>query len=668
MTRNKITVTLDVDDQLSPVLDRIDNRIRSLDARLRGLGGGTSPGSLGGGASGGLSWFTGSGASRITGGISAITSSLGGLGIATGGLTSFVGSMSTLAGGGLLAGVGAGIGLLALNFQAFNSQIQQGWARSMQVIQTATGPAQQIIAKFQEQIQSASNFETSAVQSAQTVSLLSGASYEDSIKTLTNIRKRLAQESSTLPGEEKGYIGAFDYFSDTIARASKVNGKFDAKKFEDLSVSLGKGFGVLGAGRDPKELSVFVNRLLAGQFESTFSVTSVGRDNQGFKSILEQIVKKRGIDFSKASDLQKAEALQEAFDKYLTPSQIARLSGGFDGIIEGFRAKLFGDYNGLFGALRDLDPYTEGDQTVLEAAKKAMTNIVGEGGLVDTVLQLFGNVTGIRDLGVGVQGIINFATNKIADIRDYFANLSIEYATTGKLPSLSNMVGDFVKNITDFLNDPSNQGIFKEILATFRQAINDNAPALIAAITPWLQEIYRTEALLRREITESMMRESLTNFGNTIKNWAQSLPFIGRVFDENQERVEAEKKGNFWGNLNTPILRWQRAENKQEGFVNNRASGFMGGLLDAALRESKAMPSGSQVEVHNSSEAVLTRSQQEGIASAISRPIPASNFNPTIIINNQGNLGNESDIEMLTQRIMSEMGYLYMKHTAGRIA
>ena len=116
--------------------------------------------------------------------------------------------------------------------------------------------------------------------------------------------------------------------------------------------------------------------------------------------------------------------------------------------------------------------------------------------------------------------------------------------------------------------------------------------------------------------------------------------------------------------------RYQAALAKKTGsnFAGFMPSTGIGGLLDAVLRESAAMPSGSNVTIANSSEAVLTSGQQSTLAGAIGgrggNAIGGGGFSPTI--NVYGSQG--QDVGQLANMVMAAIQEQFNDYSAGMLA
>ena len=117
----------------------------------------------------------------------------------------------------------------------------------------------------------------------------------------------------------------------------------------------------------------------------------------------------------------------------------------------------------------------------------------------------------------------------------------------------------------------------------------------------------------------------------------------------------------------TAEARYQSALAKKTGsnFAGFMPSTGIGGLLDAVLRESAAMPSGSNVTIANSSEAILTTGQQTTLAGAIGgRGGSANSFSPTI--NVYGSQG--QDVGQLANMVMAAIQEQFNDYSAGMLA
>jgi hypothetical protein len=119
----------------------------------------------------------------------------------------------------------------------------------------------------------------------------------------------------------------------------------------------------------------------------------------------------------------------------------------------------------------------------------------------------------------------------------------------------------------------------------------------------------------------------------------------------------------------TAEARYQAALAKK---TNSNFAGFIpntgiGGLLDAVLRESAAMPSGSAVTIANSSEAILTAGQQSTLVGAIgggrSSSVGGGTFAPTI--NVYGSQG--QDISQLASLVMAAIQEQFNDYSAGML-
>lgn len=129
----------------------------------------------------------------------------------------------------------------------------------------------------------------------------------------------------------------------------------------------------------------------------------------------------------------------------------------------------------------------------------------------------------------------------------------------------------------------------------------------------------------------------------------------GQAFADNQA---AQQEARYQAAL---------AKKTASNFAGFIPSTGIGGLLDAVLRESAAMPSGSNVTIANSSEAVLTTGQQATLAGAIGgrgRNAIGGAFSPTI--NVYGSQG--QDVGQLANMVMAAIQEQFNDYSAGMLA
>lgn len=99
--------------------------------------------------------------------------------------------------------------------------------------------------------------------------------------------------------------------------------------------------------------------------------------------------------------------------------------------------------------------------------------------------------------------------------------------------------------------------------------------------------------------------------------------------------------------------------------AGNAASGFfpggLGSLLGAVAQESRQMPAGAQPIIANSSEAILNRGQQAAIAAALSRGRGGGTFAPQISIQAAPGM----DVEALAAAVMQRIDEEFNRYEAG---
>lgn len=104
---------------------------------------------------------------------------------------------------------------------------------------------------------------------------------------------------------------------------------------------------------------------------------------------------------------------------------------------------------------------------------------------------------------------------------------------------------------------------------------------------------------------------------------------------------------------------------KYNGQIPNAADGFLGGLMQAAAAESRAMPSGSGLVVGNTSEFILRPDQMKRLmqgAASVGTSSTQINFSPTF------NIQGASDPRALAQMALNELDAMLQDYVVGQLA
>lgn len=242
---------------------------------------------------------------------------------------------------------------------------------------------------FLDSIQKASAAVTDTVKSVGALASAMGVGYDQAEKLNNKIVNGLAKSAAILPGTTDDYVQVFRSVSDDVAIANKQlnQGKFNAAAYEQQVTTLASKFTALGDGMPINRTIQSLQSLLGGRSFDQIEKLTYFLKNPTLLNAL-----KDTLGDKKLQDLTSGERLQivlKSLNKALDDKTIAKLGDTFDAQVQTFKTNLFDPNIGFFGLLRDVDDNLEGNQTAFQGLTEALKVVVGKGGLLEAVGELF---------------------------------------------------------------------------------------------------------------------------------------------------------------------------------------------------------------------------------------------------------------------------------------
>lgn len=535
-------------------------------------------------------------------------------------------------------------------------------------------------------------YQTESTFTAGALARATGITLNDATIVMNDALTALNEAANKLPGTSADFRTIGMSVVDDIAEVSKgLDGKLDAKKLNESLVNIGSLGGVLASqGINAQKVGLdFQAALVRNASElKQLQTFQAGEGKKMLDAWVEEVQNLYGTSFNDATVQQRVEALSKLKSRFLTGETIDKLGQSIDAIMSTFQSTIFDTKNGLLGFDKDLDEATEGNQSVGATYTRIIAKIFGSDGIfakVGKVLQSIGfDDTSILDAIAGGLGRLGSLLDRLGNWLDGLAlDFRLDRQDFNFLDVIDRLTVDFFAWVNSVLTDLNNsldtvdvanqsanvgdrvgQILVKAIGQIDEQVVAELVvKAVIGATALGAQAIASFLIRSLKEagedfVTKSMdeinsffnlfiklnnmigdFLESVVNkVGSMLSRVGVNVPTIdlGNVEEletgrferlQQQRRVEqSSESGNQSPNL--------PSGNSVRGFAFGMPD-FITSLFRTIDAERERMPSGSDIAIANTSEAILNRSQQsdltEGILSRI-QPRLALNiptFTPT---------------------------------------
>ena len=306
-------------------------------------------------------------------------------------------------------GVQMGLGGSILRANLLASAITGGVTTALNV---AGGAAQRLVSTFNE----ARELQLSNISAASSFAAITGQSFEDATTFVDDLNASLAQSAAILPGATSDYTQlARGIIDDLIPAFQRLDGSLDEERLKASLESISSSVGALaaGAGVEATNAGLAIQKLLAGASLAEVRRLQFFELNPALRNELQRRLEELGAESFADLDLaSRVQIIQEAGLRFVNEDFRRAAGGSAEGILQGFRSRLFDPQTGMFGVMRDLDAELAGNQTLFGTFTRTLDLIIGNNGLFMRLGDLVSDITGVDDplvaIDRGLQGFNKF--------------------------------------------------------------------------------------------------------------------------------------------------------------------------------------------------------------------------------------------------------------------
>lgn len=244
-------------------------------------------------------------------------------------------------------------------------------------------------------LQDAARTQTKFIADAASFGAVAGVGLQQSKDFMLGVTKELALAFAALPGTTDDALKVVNGISASLVKAYKNPlGQVDLKAYKADLIDITKLLTVLGQakGLDGGDINLFTNRFLGtGSFSELSNTLAFGERNQPFMDKVKEELKKLGkteADFRGLPTKVKADILKKVGKALVTDELLSELSNTADGMLQLIKDKIFGQYTGAFGFLREVKD--TGGRTVTDAFTGFLHSWLGLGKAVGAIAQKLG--------------------------------------------------------------------------------------------------------------------------------------------------------------------------------------------------------------------------------------------------------------------------------------
>ena len=264
-------------------------------------------------------------------------------------------------------------------------------------LRTAGDAAQTLVGAFNEGRQ----IQLSNISAATSFSAIAGQSYEEATEFVNNLNAELAKSAAILPGATKDYTQLARSIIDDLTPAFQgLDGSLNAEGLQASLQSISSSIGALaaGAGVDVNNASLSIQKLLSGASVAEVRRLQFFEQNPALRNELQRRLEELGAEsFADLDIASRVQVIQQAGLKFVNEDFRRAAGGSAEGLLQGFRSRLFDPQTGLFGVMRDLDKDLAGNQTIFSRVTRTLELIIGPNGIFMKLGDIFTQVTGVED-------------------------------------------------------------------------------------------------------------------------------------------------------------------------------------------------------------------------------------------------------------------------------
>jgi predicted chitinase len=232
------------------------------------------------------------------------------------------------------------------------------------------------------QLQSAVSIQLQQITGATNIAALTGKSIQEAQTLIQTTEDALAVSAAALPGNTEDFKQLARSINDDLIGAFKnLDGQLDTGRYQKSLISISESFGALTASstRDIGNTQLALSKALSGASVSELRQLAFFEQNANVRSALEKAIAEAGIKSLRDLTIEGRVKLLESIGAQFVDENFKGLAGdSVDGLLQSFRSKLFDPSTGIFGIMKDLEPATDGIQSVFTSFNKVLSGLISE--------------------------------------------------------------------------------------------------------------------------------------------------------------------------------------------------------------------------------------------------------------------------------------------------
>jgi hypothetical protein len=394
---------------------------------------------------------------------------------ATGPINKIRNSINGLGGGADKAGQQAG---------GLSNAIAFGMVKAQAAIGAVTMGYQQLTSAIAE----STDLQIQNMSAAQTLSTLTGQTFDASAGFIDQLNANLAKSAAALPGVTKDYTAFARTVSDNVALAFQgADGTIqDMDKFRGALEGVSESFGVLAASEKVpiQNAGLAFSRLMGGGTLNSVRILEFfeGKNQGLFNELRKRLDEAGATDFADLDIASRFKILDESAKKFVTDDFKGRAADTVDGLWQSFMSGLTDPMGGLFGLMRDLNTSTPQVESAFNSFNGLLQTLIGDNGLTSTLGELLKSMGLTSDPMQVLSDAFQWLDKQAKRLNGFLsgAEANVQAITFENLGAqLSRFVNFAQGRILQFLQGPALDNV-GEVIA---QIVNAATGAIVAVIS-----------------------------------------------------------------------------------------------------------------------------------------------------------------------------------------
>jgi hypothetical protein len=365
----------------------------------------------------------------------------------------------------------------------FGDSIAAGMVKAQAAIGAVTMGYQKLTGAIAE----STDLQIQNMSAAQTLSTLTGQTFDASASFIDQLNANLAKSAAVLPGVTKDYTAFARTVSDNVALAFQgADGTIkDMDKFRGALEGVSESFGVLAASEKVpiQNAGLAFSRLMGGGTLNSVRILEFFEGkNQGLFNELQKRLDDAGAKgFADLDFASRFKILDESAKKFVTDDFKGRAADTVDGLWQGFISGLTDPLGGLFGLMRDLNTSTPQVESAFNSFNTLLKTLIGDNGLTSTLGELLKSMGLTADPMQVLSDAFQWLDKQAKRLNKFLAGAeaNVQAITFENLGAqLSRFVNFAQGKILQFLQGPALDNV-GEVIA---QIINAATGAIVAVI------------------------------------------------------------------------------------------------------------------------------------------------------------------------------------------